>query len=139
MPCFTPCEGVKMGKLQFQKITCIHKLIKLLLPHSTHNAELALANTSSLHCPRIGRLFFFIVFKSTVTKPTSSLVQEPVRSTLFHAVTKVPTAFWHLRQCNYSEWETKPRGFTCNSFVQRGLFNAYASSNVLKGSLSTFT
>lgn len=35
------------------------------------------------------------MFKTTVTKPTSSLVQEPVRSTLFHAVTKVLTAFWH--------------------------------------------
>lgn len=108
-----PPEKAKSVNCYYKKLQRYLQAHKIILLHAMDNAEFTIANNSSLHCPKFGRLFFFSLSWKRVTNPTWSILQEPVTNMPFHTVTKISAAFWLLRQCKYSEWETKPQGFTC--------------------------
>lgn len=110
---FPPEKAKECVNCNYKKLRRYLQAHKIILLHAMDNAEFTIANNSSLHCPKFGRLFFFFIELKTSYQSHLKILQEPVTNMTFHTVTKISAASWLIRQCKYSEWETKPQGFTC--------------------------
>lgn len=66
---FPPEKAKECVNCNYKKLRRYLQAHKIILLHAMDNAEFTIANNSSLHCPKFGRLFFFHWAKNELPIP----------------------------------------------------------------------